>query len=140
VQNTIASAASGTDVWPEFATVNISYSNYATTMVNSATINAGAGNQTQPPQFLNIAGGDFHQGASSPTRSRHQSGRRPRRAGVRPRRPARVTVPFSGRIGTANLSRRLPIGSYRFAVRTADNAGNRSDQETIGFAVVRRRP
>ena len=50
-----------------------------------------------------------------------------------------VTVPFSGRIGTANLSRRLPIGSYRFAVRATDNAGNRSDQETIGFAVVTRR-
>jgi hypothetical protein len=33
-----------------------------------ATLNPGAGNQTQPPQFLNIAGGDFHQGLSSPTR------------------------------------------------------------------------
>jgi hypothetical protein len=50
-----------------------------------------------------------------------------------------VTVPFSGRIGTSNLARRQPTGSYRFTVRTVDNAGNRSDRETIGFTVVKRR-
>ena len=49
-----------------------------------------------------------------------------------------VTLAFSGRIGTSNLSRSLPTGSYRFVVQTTDNAGNRSDQETIGFTVVRR--
>ena len=65
VQNTIARAASGTDVAAEFGTVNISYSNYATT---TSSVNPGAGNQTRQPQFLDLSGGDFHQAPSSPTR------------------------------------------------------------------------
>ena len=65
VQNTIARAASGTDVATEFGTVNISYSNYAT---STSSVNPGAGNQTRQPQFLNVSSGDFHQAPSSPTR------------------------------------------------------------------------
>jgi hypothetical protein len=46
-------------------------------------------------------------------------------------------VPFSGRIGTRALSKRLTVGRYRFRVVAADAAGNPSEPVTIAFRIVR---
>jgi hypothetical protein len=50
----------------------------------------------------------------------------------------KVSVPFSGRIGSASLSKKLAPGRYRFRVVAADAAGNASDPATIRFRIVRR--
>lgn len=44
---------------------------------------------------------------------------------------------FSGRIGTAGLTKRLAPGRYRFSLRAADGSGNRSGARRIAFRVVR---
>ena len=89
VQNTIARAASGADVWAEFATVNISYSNYATTMVDCddqrRRRQSDAAAAVPQPQHRRLPSGPLVADA----RSGHQRGRRRRRAGLRPRRPPR---------------------------------------------------
>jgi hypothetical protein len=50
----------------------------------------------------------------------------------------KVSVPFSGRVGNASLSKKLPPGRYRFRVVATDAAGNASDPATIRFRIVRR--
>jgi hypothetical protein len=50
--------------------------------------------------------------------------------------PGRVTLTFSGRIGT----RRLSPGRYRFVVSATDAAGNRSPVRTVAFTVIAKRP
>jgi hypothetical protein len=46
----------------------------------------------------------------------------------------RVTIPFSGRIGR----KALKTGSYRALVTAGDAAGNRSQQRTVAFRIVKR--
>ena len=44
---------------------------------------------------------------------------------------------FSGRFGTAGISKRLKPGRHRFSLRAADGSGNRSAARRIAFRVVK---